>query len=258
MHKSLIFAFASVLSATLSAGCTSNSDEGGSKTPPPATGTATSAAGSAAPSPLGSTINAKALKQQVAAAMKAASAFHVLGNEADDKGKPIAFDIHFGTHKTDGSIAQNGQKIELINPGAAALYFRLPGAIWRQFGGAAAVALLSGKWVKVPADDTRFTELASSFDKDTFIAGMTSDSSGSSELRKVGTTNVDGAPAIEYKSSKGSEIYVAATGAPMILKIVDPSSAGGTLTFSDYGKPYQFAAPPAAQTVDFSKLVKIH
>jgi len=237
VHKSLIVAYASVLSAALIAGCTSNSNKGGSKTTPPATGTASSAAGSAAPSTVGSTIDAKALKQQVAAAMKAAAAFHVIGKETDDKGKRIAFDIHFGTHKTDGSITQNGQKIELINPGAAAVYFRLPDAIWRQFGGAAAVALLSGKWVKVPAGDKRFAELASSFDKDTFIAGMTSDSSDSSELRKVGTTNVDGTPATEYESSKGSEIYIAATSAPVILKIVDPSSAGGTLTFSDYGTP---------------------
>jgi len=258
MHKSLIFAFVSVLSAALITGCNSNSGNGRSKTTPLPTGTASSAAGSAALSGGGSTVDAKALKQQIAAAMKAASAFHVIGKVTDDSGKPIAFDIHFGTHKAAGAIIQNGQKIELINPGGSAVYFRLPDALWRQFGGAAAVALLSGKWVKVPADDKRFAELATSFDKDSFIAEMISGDSEPGQLTKVGAASVDGLPATHYKSTKGSEIYVAASGAPVILRIVEPSSRGGTLTFSDYGKPYPFAPPPAAQTVDFSTLEDVH
>jgi hypothetical protein len=49
-----------------------------------------------------------------------------------------------------------------------------------------------------------------------------------------------------------------ATGPPVILKVVDPSSTGRTLAFSDYDKPYPFAPPPAVQTVDFSKLENIH
>jgi len=35
---------------------------------------------------------------------------------------------------------------------------------------------------------------------------------------------------------------------------VDPSSGGGTMTFSDYDKPYPFAPPLASETVDFAKL----
>jgi hypothetical protein len=186
--------------------------------------------------------------------MKAASTFHLLGDVTDDNGKPLALDIHFGVHKTDGSITQNGQKIELINPSGASVYFRAPDALWRQVGGAAAVALLHGKWVKVPATDKRFAELAGSFDKDDFIAAMTSDGSSQRTLRKVGTRSVGGVPATEYKSSDGSQIYLAATGSPVILKIVNTSSGGGTMTFSDYDKPYQFAPPPASETVDFAKL----
>jgi hypothetical protein len=98
VHKSVIFAFVSVLSAALIAGCNSNSS-----TSAPATGTASSAAGSAAPSGGGSTVDAKALKQQIPAAMKAASAFHVIGKVTDDSGKPIAFDVHLGTHKAAGA-----------------------------------------------------------------------------------------------------------------------------------------------------------
>jgi hypothetical protein len=234
-----------LVGVALVAGCSSKS-----KTASPTTGGASS---SVTPSN-GSTVDAKVLQQQIKAAMTAASAFHLVGSGTDDNGKPLKLDIHFGTDKAAGSVIRAGQKIELINPGGASVYFRLPDALWRQFGGSSAVALLSGKWVKVPANDKRFAELANGFDKDSFIAGMTSGGSSSATLRKVGTEDVNGQPAVKYKSSKGGEIYVAAAGPPVILKTVDPSSAGGTLTFSDYGEHYAFAAPPAGQTVDYTKL----
>ncbi|HEY3089214.1 MAG TPA: hypothetical protein VGJ59_14270 [Jatrophihabitantaceae bacterium] len=68
--------------------------------------------------------------------MNAATLFHLVGTGKDDTGKLVSFDIHFGTHKTDGSITQNGEKIELINPGAASVYFRAPDELWQHFGGA--------------------------------------------------------------------------------------------------------------------------
>ena len=246
MTNNVASTIAALTSAVLIAGCSSSTQGTGSSSRPPASSSASSSSSSP--------VDADALRQQVAAAMKAASTFHLVGNVMDDNGKPLALDIHFGVRKTDGSITQNGQKIELINPGGASVYFRAPDALWRQFGGAAAVALLHGKWVKVPAADKRFAELAASFDKDNFIAAMTSDGSSQHKLRKVGTSSVGGVPATEYKSSGGSEIYLAATGSPVILKIVDPSSGGGTMTFSDYDKPYPFAPPPASKTVDFAKL----
>jgi hypothetical protein len=235
-----------LVGVTLLAGCSSKS-----KTAGPTAGGASS---SVTPSN-GSTVDTKALQRQVKAAMTAAPAFHLVGSATDDKGKPLKLDIHFATDKAAGSITRDGQKIGLINPGGASVYFRLPDGVWKQLGGPSAVALLSGKWVKVPANDARFAEVANSFDKDSFVAEMTSDGSSSATLRKVGTDDVNGQPAVKYKSSKGTEIYVAATGPPVILKTVDPSATGGTLIFSDYGEHYPFAPPPAGQTVDYTKLL---
>jgi hypothetical protein len=244
MTNNVASTIAALTSAVLIAGCTSSTQGTGSSSSPPASSPA---------SPSSSPVDADALRQQVEAAIKTASTFHLVGNVTDDNRKPLALDIHFGVHQTDGSITQNGQKIELINPGGASVYFRAPDALWRQYG-SAAVALLHGKWVKLPAADQRFTELASSFDKDNFIAAMTSDGSSQHTLRKVGTSSVGGVPATEYKSSDGSQIYLAATGSPVILKIEDPSRGGGTMTFSDYDKPYPFAPPAPSETVDFAKL----
>lgn len=212
--------------------------------------------GSSAPSSASST-SAADLKKSVHQAMQAATSFHMVGNATDDSGKPLQFDIHFGTHQAAGSVVQSGVAIAVINPGGASVYFKAPDSLWQQEGGAAAVALFHDKWVKVPANDQRFTDLTKSFDKDAFVSQMMSDSGGSSssDLQRVGPDTVNGTPATKYRStSDHAELYIAAQGAPVILKIVDSSSTGGALTFSDYGKSYPFTPPPAGQTVDFAKL----
>jgi hypothetical protein len=246
VSKNVACAVAALTSAVLIAGCSSGTQGNGSSSRVPASSSASSSGSSP--------VDSDALRRQVGAAMRAASMFHVAGTVTDDQGRPLALDIHFGVHQADGSITRNGQKIEVINPGGASVYFRAPDALWRRVGGAAAVALLHGRWVKVPAADKRFAELAGSFDKDNFVAAMTSNGSSHRTLRKVGARSVGGVPATEYTSSDGSQIYLAATGSPVILKIVDPSSGGGTMTFSDYDQPHQFASPPASETVDFAKL----
>ena len=248
MSKVLLTAVAAVATAALVGGCTSSTSGSGS----PVTSVGSSTTATAATSSGNATIAPAEVGQKVRAAMAAAESFHMVGSGIDS-GKRLAFDIHFGPHKTDGSITQDTQKIELINPGGASVYFRLPDELWRQFAGEGAVAIFSGKWVQVPSKDSRFASLAKSFDKDEFLGGLTDDSS-SDDLKLVGPATVDGTAATKYKASDGSEIYVAASGPPVLLKIVDSSSTGGTVTFSDYGKAYPFAPPPASQTIDFSKL----
>jgi len=186
--------------------------------------------------------------------MQAARLFHLRGNATDDAGKPIKFDIHFGPHRAAGSITQSGSELDLINPGGASVYFKAPDSVWKQQGGDAAVALFHDRWVKVPANDKRFAELVTSFAKESFIAELTSDDSDAGDLRKIGDATVDGMPAVEYESSDHTHIYVAASGSPVLLKIVKSGSDSGTITFSDYNKPYPFQPPPAEQTIDFAKL----
>lgn len=242
MRKHL-YVLAAIIGATVIAACTSSTKGSPSN-------------GSSGPGSASSTSTAD-FKKSVQDAMTAATSFHMVGNATDDSGKPVQFDIHFGTNKAAGSVMQSGVTIEVINPGGPSVYFKAPDALWQQEGGAAAVALFHGKWVKVPTNDQRFTDLTKSFNKDAFVSQMMSDtgSPSSSDLEKVGPDTVDGTPATKYRSaSDHAELYVAANGAPVILKIVDPSSSGGMLTFSEYGKTYPFTPPPASETVDFAKL----
>jgi hypothetical protein len=237
------FAVAVACSA-LVAGCTSTSSGTGGKsstaTPPTSS---PSASGNA-------TIPVSDLGSKVTAAMKAATDFHMVGEGADDQGKPVAFDIHFATHKTAGSVTEQGQKIELINLGGSSLYFKLPGALWKQLEGADAEAKFAGKWVKVPAKETAFKPLEQAFDRQSFVGELLPGST--SDLKKSGPATVDGVAATKYVGSDGTQLFIALTGPPVILKAVDPSSLGGSIMFSGYGKPYSFSEPSPGQTVDLS------
>lgn len=236
---------AAIIGATVIAACSSSTK-----------GSPSNGSSSSRPSSASSTSTAD-LKKSVQQAMNAATSFHMVGTGSDDSGKPIQFDIHFGPNKAAGSVMQGGVMIEVINPGGPSVYFKAPDALWQQQGGAAAVALFHDKWVKVPTNDQRFTDLTKSFNKEAFVSQMMSNdgTSSDSDLQKVGPDTVNGTPATKYRSaSDHTELYVAANGAPVILKIVDSSSSGGTLTFSEYGKAYPFTPPPASETVDFAKL----
>jgi hypothetical protein len=248
MRKPLTFAVASMAGAALVASCSSSKTAGvGSAVSPTSTSSASTTSGG---------VDSAALKQKVLAAMQAARQFRVTGDTTDDEGVRLTFDIHFGPHQTAGSITQaEVGKIELINPGGPSLYFKAPDALWRKEGGDAAVALLHDRWVKVPANDKRFDDFAKAFDKDSFLAELTSGASGSEEIRKVGTTTIDGKLAVQYESiSDHTRMFVAASGPPVLLKMVNAGTDGGTVTFSDYDKAYAFTPPPANETVDFAKL----
>jgi hypothetical protein len=180
--------------------------------------------------------------------MKAAPGFHLVGKGTYDEGKSLAFDIHYWTHKTAGSITEQGQKIELISLGGSWLYFRLPDAVWKQLEDADAAATFSGKWVKVPVAAKEFKPLADEFDRQSFVDVFLPQSSAG--LEESGPATVDGVPATKYVDSGGTQLFIALSGPPVILKAVDPFSLGGTVTFSDYDKPYSFSEPSPGQAVD--------
>jgi hypothetical protein len=261
LRTPIVVAVASLCSVGLIAGCSSstkgNDDNGpstGGQTTPSSTGPSTNA--SAAPSG-GQTLSSgdrRKLESDVAAAMRAATSFHMVGAGKDDDGTPIQMDVHFGPNKkVDGTIVSNGEATKIINTGDGSIYFKAPDSVWKQQAGDQAVRLLHGKWVKAPADDKRFSDLTNSLDKDDFIDSLTSDDSISDDLRKVRPVIVDGTSAIEYASaSDKSQIFIAASGPPVILK--GGTLPDGLLAFTDYNKDYPFAPPPAAQTVDVSKL----
>lgn len=244
MRKSLVTALTIVGCAALVAGCSSILGKGDEPSKHPSR--------SVSHGPGNATIAPRDLGRKVGAAMRSETKFHLVG-KGTDAGKPVAFDLHVAPHKLAGWIKENGAKIELINPGGASLYFRLSRTTWKRLAGEQAAVIFAGKWVKVAADDKQFASMAKGFD----AKGLTGEVAriARSGLKKVGPATVRGVRATEYKSaSDHSRLFIALYGPPVVLKAVDPSRDGGTITFSDYGKSYKFRLPPTALVIDFAKL----
>ena len=252
MRKSVLGAVTLVCGATMIVSCSSS----GTKTKnPPTSPSGASSVGSSGGSggSSASSVASSQLGPQIKAAMTAASTFHLVG-VGSDGGKPIGFDIHFDGAKIDGSIKQASGTSKLISPGGPSVYISGDDAYWASTAGAASVATLHGKWLQVQKTDKDFADLAKSYSKAAFLDETIADLAAATDLEPAGSTTLGGVAATRYTEGDSGEVDLAASGPAVILKLIDKSAGGNTLTFSDYGKPYSIAAPPAPQIIDYGKL----
>jgi hypothetical protein len=180
-------------------------------------------------------------------ALEKAGAAHLSGTGTQD-GKPMQLDVTVVGADATGTVTMDGAKLDLINVGGK-LYIRASSDFWAQNGiPAAAVSLLDGKWVILPADSAG--EL-SQFSLKGLADELRHPSDGTIK-DAVHTDTVDGKKVVVVTESNGSTLDVAATGEPYPLKIVDKGSEASTITASDFGKKTKIAAPSGA--LDLSQL----
>lgn len=191
------------------------------------------------------------------AAFKAADTVRLKGSGASGTTK-FAIDMRYSTAgNAIGTVSNAGQTIELRRVGQT-VYVKADKAFWTKSAGAAVAELLGGKYLKAPLADPRVAQLGAFTDKNSFADEVLSPSNN---VSKGDTKSIRGIPAIGLvdKSSTGSAtLYVSTSGEPVPLQLAPSSGAGneGSFDFLDYGKPVDVAVPPAAQTVDSTKLAK--
>ncbi len=202
----------------------------------------------------------KKTASQVLADAKAAtlkvSSFHMTGQTVDN-GKATALDMTLSPTRGGGSVTNDGATIQLV-VGGGEVYMKADAASWQKLGGssmsAAAAQLVADKWVKAPATNPDFRGLANIGDLKSFLdEGFKPEG----QVSKQGVTTVDGKRVVPLVDSTGSTLYIAATGQPYAVKIVNTaksSGGAGTVTFDHYGS----AAIPAIPTgaVDLNALAK--
>ncbi len=177
-----------------------------------------------------------------------------LAGAGTDSGTAVALDIHYGSNGAAGSVTEAGSKIRLIIL-AKTVYFKAPDAFYRKQAGknaAAVLKIVSGKWVKAPANSSTGSDFGQLADRQKLIDSFASDfdSADAASVRRVGSGSVAGVPTTTYSDGSGQgSIDVAASGTPYPMKLVSKGSSAGTLTFTDWNKPFTAAAPPASQTV---------
>lgn len=185
-----------------------------------------------------------AILKATSTAVQSLQSVHVQGSGAD-AGKLVGFDLTLkaGVGST-GSLSLNGDSIKVVILGGE-VYINGSQAFWKANTSAAVAQLVAGKWLKGPstgsfASFAEFGSLSKLFQ--TLFASH-------GKLTKSAKTTVRGVSAIGLvDTTQGGTLYVAATGQPYPLEIVNrgKSSGGGTLSFTRFNAPVQITAPSGA------------
>lgn len=181
-------------------------------------------------------------------AVRGVKTVHVAGSTASG-GTPVKLNLRVVSGKGgSGEISQNGLAFRIVAIDQS-VYISGSDSFWRHFGGAAAVQLFHGKWLKAPATGelgafASLTNVPQLFNKLLSNHGT---------LEKGETTTVDGQKAIAVNdTTEGGTLYVATIGKPYPLEVVKSGAEGGRLTFDQYNQPVSLAAP--ANSIDLSEL----
>jgi hypothetical protein len=140
-----------------------------------------------------------------------------------------------------GTIIEAGNSIQVIDIGRD-VYIRAGSGFWTAQAGAAVARRLSGRWLKAPATG-QLAEVAALTNVHTFFDQLLA---SHGKLAKGAITTVAGHRAIAIRdTTKGGTAYVAASGPPYLLEIVNPAKHE-SVTFDQFNRPVSLAPPPGA------------
>jgi hypothetical protein len=181
--------------------------------------------------------------KDAASALSAVGAIHMAGTLGVD-GKPNKIDVQLQSDGGSGSISLAGAQVDFVSVGSI-LYVKASAAFYVSTSIKPAIAAkLANRWVELPPD-TDFKPLT--------LAGLAKSLNepdvGAKVEDKVTTGTLQGQAVVIIRSSDGSKLYVAATGKPYPLKIVNDAKskdAAGTVTISGFGEHKTIKAPAGA------------
>ena len=228
------------------AGCGDDTTAGSGSAAPSGSSSATAGDGVAA-------LSADEILKKATAALKDAGSVRIKG-EGGSGTERFAIDLSYSEGNSTGTLGVNGQTIELRKLDQT-VYLKGSREFWMGNGGEGAAQLLTGKWLKTPLTDKRFSGLSDLTDLDEAADGIL-DPDGT--ISKGEQKTINGVPSIGLVSSgkEGGTLWVASTGEPYPVRIEPDANSGeqGALDFSGYGEKVTVEVPPADQVVDVSKL----
>jgi hypothetical protein len=184
---------------------------------------------------------------------QAASSVRLMG-AGTDTSKGVAFDLTLVRGQgCEGSLSMSKtDTFQLVYLGQT-VWMKPSDAFYASLGSnKAALSLLEGKYITVKSTNSlvgNISQLCSLND----LLGPIGQASGSGYSDTLST--VQGQPAIRIaQPGHTGYAYVSDSANPVLLEVTAPGASGGSITFSDYNAPVRITAPPAAQTIDGSKL----
>lgn len=203
-------------------------------------GAAALAAGaSAAASPSVTSLPASGIVAAARQAIDGVSSVHVTGTGVEG-GAQLTLDLYLAAgHGGRGTVSENGATFRLVVIGKT-LYFNGSKAFWQKSAGASAAKQFAGKWLRAPttgqfAAVANFTNVSQLFTTLLTPKGT---------LTKGAVSTVGGRRVIAVvDKGDGGTLYVAATGKPYPVEIVNNTTKHGTVVIDDINQPVKLAAP---------------
>ncbi|MBV9384110.1 MAG: hypothetical protein JOY82_07645 [Streptosporangiaceae bacterium] len=231
--------FAATL-AVATAACGSSSSSG-----TPAASSATSGSNALAG------MSADQIAARAVADLGTSSSVHVSGS-VTDSGQTIGLDLALARGEgCQGSMSLSGKgSFEIVNKGST-VWIKPTDAFYKGVGASgAAVRLLSGKWLKVPANGSGLGSLSSLCNASSLAHSFAKNATG---FTKGPATTVNGQPAQELNQpSHKTHVFVSQSATPEILQIQGPKGQG-YVNFTNYDAPATITTPPAGETLDGTK-----
>ncbi|MEU1216836.1 hypothetical protein ACFYSH_13355 [Streptomyces sp. NPDC005791] len=159
-------------------------------------------------------------------------------------------------------LGEGNGSVEIVKRGGS-VWVKPDAEFWKNqvpFGGAAFEAVLAGRYMRGPAEDSRLRPVVEACDLDTFRE-LLSDNAGTAAgaFTKGQVTTVDGVRAVPVtRTLHGQRLtaYVDTEGAHHPVRItVRGDGADAAVDFSGFDEPVPTATPPADETVDVSALL---
>jgi hypothetical protein len=197
-----------------------------------------------------SSLSVTEILDKASAAAKAQKSVHISG-KGTNSGQAFGIDmtVRNGGGGT-GSISIDTDTLKLVSTGST-LYIKADKAYWTKYANTTAAAVIGDRWVKVAASDASYKDLGSLAD---FSASIDSYLKPTGTPTKGGEKTIAGQPAQALVDSDGGTLWIATTGDPLPLLIESTGTSGGAITFSDWNKTVDIAAPADKDTLDLSKL----
>ncbi len=188
--------------------------------------------------------------RDVHSAVAAATSVHLSGHVTSTTA--VMLDLHLDRTGGSGAVSSKGISFRVTRIGNAA-YFTGTQAFYRHFTNAAGIALLNGKWLKVPFTDSRFAAFSRLTDM-TGLLGQVLQPTGT--VMKAGTRTLDGVRVIALRDTTNrGTLYVAAKGAPYPVEVVTGGTHPAVVRFDHWNQRITLRAP--SQLVHLWQLQKL-
>lgn len=195
-------------------------------------------------------VRARSPAQIVATALAAAehaATVHVAGSIVNPAA-PISLDMELVGHKGGaGHVALAGLSAQLVGVDRS-LYIKGDAALYRRLAGPRVARLLRGKWLKGRASSTALASLATLTDLRKLLV-LALGAHGT--LTRAPAARIEGREAVAVRDvAGGGTLYVAATGIPYPLEIIERGRPAYTLVFDRWNRAFELEIPTGALSID--------